>query len=145
MRVYLDNCCYGRPFDSPSNVRIVNEANAKMAIQRSISEGRIELAISYMLYSENKRGPNQMAIDYNLDFMKRLHKVYVGLDQLEFIQPLVKEMMASGIKSADATHIACAIRAECDYFITTDDRLLKFSDPRIKIISPTDMMYLMEV
>ena len=145
MRVYPDNCCYGRPFDSPSNVRIVNEANAKMAIQRSISEGRIELAISYMLYSENKRGPNQMAIDYNLDFMKRLHKVYVGLDQLESIQPLVKEMMASGIKSADATHIACAIRAECDYFITTDDRLLKFSDPRIKIISPTDMMYLMEV
>ena len=145
MRVYLDNCCYGRPFDSPSNVRIVNEANAKMAIQRSISEGRIELAISYMLYSENKRGPNQMAIDYNLDFMKRLHKVYVGLDQLESIQPLVKEIMASGIKSADATHIACAIRAECDYFITTDDRLLKFSDPRIKIISPTDMMYLMEV
>ena len=145
MRVYLDNCCYGRPFDSPSNVRIVNETNAKMAIQRSISEGRIELAISYMLYSENKRGPNQMAIDYNLDFMKRLHKVYVGLDQLESIQPLVKEIMASGIKSADATHIACAIRAECDYFITTDDRLLKFSDPRIKIISPTDMMYLMEV
>ncbi len=101
--------------------------------------------ISYILYSENKRGPNQMAVDYNLDFMRRFHNSYVGLDSLGSLQPLIRGIMVSGIKGADATHIACAISSDCDYFITTDDRLLKFSDPRIKVITPTDMMYIMEV
>ncbi len=53
--------------------------------------------------------------------------------------------MAIGIKSADATHITCAISAGCDYLITTDDRMLKFKDKRIKIITPTDMAYITEV
>jgi len=51
MKIYLDNCCYNRPFDKPSHVRIVNEANAKMAIQRSIADGKMDLVISYILYS----------------------------------------------------------------------------------------------
>ena len=145
MRIYLDNCCYNRPFDKPSQVRIVNEANAKMAIQREIANGKIELVISYILYSENKRGPNVMAKDYNLDFMQKYHAEYVGIEKLESIQPLIGEIMAKGIKPADATHIACAITAGCDYLITTDDRMLKFKDERIKIITPTDMVYIMEV
>ena len=145
MRVYLDNCCYNRPFDSPSQVRIVNEANAKMAIQRAIADGKMDLVISFILYSENKRGPNTIAKDYNLDFMKKYHKTYVGLDKLDEIQPMVREIMATGIKPADAMHIACAIYSKCDYFITTDDRLLKYKDHRIKIISPTDMAYITEV
>ena len=55
MLIYLDNCCYNRPFDEPSQVRIVSEANAKMAIQRAIANGKLDLVISYILYSENKR------------------------------------------------------------------------------------------
>ena len=126
-------------------MRIVNEANAKMAIQRSIANGKMDLVISYILYTENKRGPNKMAKDYNLDFMQRYHKEYVGIEKLESLQPLIKEIMAAGIKAADATHIACAISAGCDYLITTDDRMLKYKDERIKIITPTDMVYIMEV
>ena len=37
------------------------------------------------------------------------------------------------------------MQSECDYLITTDDRMLKYRDPRIKIITPTDMVYIMEV
>ena len=32
----------------PPNVRIANEANAKMAIQRAIDDGELELAVSFM-------------------------------------------------------------------------------------------------
>jgi len=28
----------------------------------------------------------------------------------------------------DAAHLACAIKAGCDYFITTDDKLIKKYD-----------------
>jgi len=114
-------------------------------IGRGIANGKLDLVISYMLYSENKRGPNAMARDYNLDFMRKYHKVYVGIDKLDSLQPLIRGIMAAGIKSADATHIACAISAGCDYLITTDDRMLKYKDERIRMITPTEMVYVMEV
>ena len=145
MRVYLDNCTFNRPYDRPSHVRIINEANAKMAIQRAIVDGKLELAISVMLFSEAKRCPNSMAREYNLNFMQMYHKVYVSVSDVESIRPLIEGIQSTGIKAADATHIACAIKAECDYLITTDDRMLKYTDSRIKIISPTAMMYIMEV
>jgi len=58
MLIYLDNCAFNRPYDSPTQVRIVNEANAKMAIQRAIASGKLELAISFLSFSEVKRCPN---------------------------------------------------------------------------------------
>ena len=33
--------------------------------------------------------------------------------------------MQHGIKKLDSLHIACAIRANADYFLTTDDGILK--------------------
>ena len=71
MLIYLDNCAFNRPYDSPTQTRIVNEANAKMAIQRAIAAGKLELAISFVSYSEVKRCPNVMAKEYNLNFMKK--------------------------------------------------------------------------
>ena len=44
--------------------------------------------------------------------------------------------MCSGIKLKDASHTACAIVAGCDYLVTTDKRLMKFQDKRIKIVNP---------
>ena len=33
MRVYLDNCCYNRPFDPQNQTRIQIETLAKLAVQ----------------------------------------------------------------------------------------------------------------
>ena len=49
---------------------------------------------------------------------------------------IAEPIMTTGIKQKDAFHVASAIIAECDCFITTDKRLLKYSDDRIKIIDP---------
>ena len=48
--------------------------------------------------------------------------------------------MKSGIKLKDASHTACAIMAKCDYLITTDKRLLKYRDERIKIVNPIEFV-----
>jgi hypothetical protein len=53
-----------------------------------------------------------------------------------------KEIMQTGVKYADAAHVACAILANCDYFITTDKRLLKYQTDCIKLINPIDFEYL---
>jgi predicted nucleic acid-binding protein len=48
--------------------------------------------------------------------------------------------MESDIKKKDATHLACSIIAECDYFITTDKRVLNYKTDKIKIINPITFM-----
>jgi predicted nucleic acid-binding protein len=39
-------------------------------------------------------------------------------------------------------YVACAIIAKCDYFITTDKRLLKYHNDKIKLINPIDFEYM---
>ena len=57
MRVYLDNCCYNRPYDDQSQTRIHIETQAKLDIQDRIQSGHIELAASYILEAENAANP----------------------------------------------------------------------------------------
>jgi len=55
-------------------------------------------------------------------------------------------VQALGLKSKDALHIACAIEAAADYFITTDALIIKklhgFSE--IQIVNPLDFIDCLE-
>lgn len=59
VKVYLDNCCFNRPFDDQSQIRIRLEAEAKLKIQEEIRSGNIQLAWSYILDYENSKNPFQ--------------------------------------------------------------------------------------
>lgn len=50
MRVYLDNCCFNRPYDDQSQLRISLETQAKLYIQNLIKKEQIEMITSYVLY-----------------------------------------------------------------------------------------------
>ena len=67
-------------------------------------------------------------------------KYYVSMDSNKVAITLTDEVMQAGVKLKDASHVACAIVANCDYLITTDKRLLKYRDNRIKIVSPMDFI-----
>jgi hypothetical protein len=41
MRVYLDNCCFNRPFDDQRHLRIRLEAEAKLSIQEAIRDENV--------------------------------------------------------------------------------------------------------
>ena len=57
MRIYLDNCCFNRPFDDQSHLKIRLESEAKLGIQEDIRSGEYELVWSYILDYENRRNP----------------------------------------------------------------------------------------
>ncbi len=57
MIIYLDNCCFNRPFDYQSQLRIKLETEAKLKIQDEIRAGRFQLAWSYILDLENVNNP----------------------------------------------------------------------------------------
>jgi len=57
MLVYLDICCFNRPFDDQSQLRVRLESEAKLSIQEQIRAGAIELAWSYMIDFEHSANP----------------------------------------------------------------------------------------
>lgn len=140
MRVYLDNCCYNRPFDDQFQPRIALETQAKMYVQSLIKKGEIELATSFMLKYENSKNSYIKKKNIIDSFMNDYSDVYIGKQLEERLSQMVDEIEATGVKSADATHIACAILAECDYMLTTDDRLLRYKNEKIKIVNPTEFV-----
>ena len=52
--------------------------------------------------------------------------------------------MKTGFKVKDAFHVACAIYSSCDYFLTTDDRLLKYCTKEIQMLNPIDFIRKLE-
>jgi hypothetical protein len=58
-RIYLDTCCYNRPFDNKTQITIQLESNAKLFIQNEISNNNHELVWSFILDHENKLNPKK--------------------------------------------------------------------------------------
>lgn len=71
MRIYLDNCCYNRPYDDQSQMRISLETQAKLYVQRLVREKKIELTVSYVLDYENSDNPYKMRKN-SIDFLGKL-------------------------------------------------------------------------
>jgi predicted nucleic acid-binding protein len=136
VRVYLDNCCFNRPFDDQRQTRVRLETEAKLAIQERIRNGALELAWSYVLDFENAANP----------FAERRSTIggwrrYATMDNEETVTILQRATILArrGLKAKDALHISCAIAGECTYFITTDDDILKRRQDvhDITVIDPT--------
>ena len=78
------------------------------------------------------------------DFIDKYSSKYISVHSIDKIQAKTQEIMQMGIKWKDATHLACAIYAKCDYFLTTDKRLLKYQSQEISIINPLNFIAIME-
>ena len=135
MKVYLDNCCYNRPYDDQSYLRISLEAQAKLFVQRLIRENMLDLVTSYILDYENSKNPHALRRERIADFFNNAVD-YVGVEDNDAILSIAKKIHATGVKVVDSCHVACAEFANCDYFLTTDDRVLKYKSDKVKILNP---------
>ena len=139
LKIYLDNCCYNRPYDDQVQLRIELETKAKLHIQQQIAENEISLVSSIIIEYENNDNPYELRKHVISDFLQHASD-YV--DKSDDVVAIAKEIGNKGIKTKDASHLACAIYAGCDYFLTTDDKLLKYQDDRIRTINPVDFIML---
>lgn len=144
MRVYLDNCCYNRPYDDQSQFRIHLETQAKLYIQDLIKGNKMELVTSYILEYENGKNRLLQKRQTIRDFMNSNESYYVGDERDADVAEIAEPIIHTGVKEKDAFHVACAILAECDYFITTDDRLLKYQTDSISLVSPCEFIRKLE-
>lgn len=144
MRIYLDVCCYNRPYDDQSQLLVSLETQAKLQIQKEVKEGKHELVSSYVLDFEASRNPIEVRKASISDFLTKNVSIYVSEDKQEAIVAVAEDIKDTGVKDVDALHVACAIEAECDVFLTTDKRLLKYETDRLKILSPLGFIGLEE-
>lgn len=143
MRIYMDNCCLNRPFDDQSDIRIRLEAEAVLYIQMKVINKELELAWSYIIEYENKFNPfeeKRSAID--------VLKSYAVIDTGETEEICKNALLIQklGAKTFDPLHIACAIETKCDYFISTDNLLLRklVNFDKMKVINPIQFINVLE-
>ena len=144
VKIYLDNCCYNRPFDDFTIGKNALEANAKIYIQSLVKYKGVALYYSFMSQIEIDDSPYEEQKGYILDFIEANAVGFIGKKRSAEIEALSEEIIQTGIKKKDATHLACAIIAECDYFITTDKRVINYKTDRIKAVNPISFMEIWE-
>ncbi len=134
MKIYLDNCCFNRPFDDQSQLRIRLEAEAKLKIQEDIRSNIHELIWSYLLDYENSRNPFRERKEQIAQWNKY---ALVDVEECEEVINIAVKLEVIGIKELDSLHIACAMTAKADYFLTTDDGILRKAI-KVKGVKVTD-------
>ena len=122
MRVYLDNCCYNRPFDEQTQPVVRLETEAKLFVQSLMRKYVIEYAWSFVLRMEISCNPDLQRKKAIADWAEG---AVVDVAPSEEIRMRGHEFEAQGIKPTDALHLACAEFAGCDWFFTVDRGVLK--------------------
>jgi predicted nucleic acid-binding protein len=141
LKLYLDNCCFNRPFDDQTQLKIKLEAEAKLFIQKNILTGNYRLVWSYILDFENSQNP----FEQRKETIRNWREVAsVDISENDQIVKLAEKITTTGIKPKDALHLSCAIHAECEYFITTDAKILNKKVDGIKLIDPIEFIKLQE-
>ena len=144
MVIYLDSCCYNRPYDTADQLTVVLEAQCKLYIQQLVKDGFITLVSSYIVRYESSQNPYAERRENIEAYIRRYSSVYVSDERKVEIEQAAADIMRTGVKFKDACHVASAIYAKCDYFITTDKRLLKYKSPQIKLVTPIEFVLLLE-
>jgi hypothetical protein len=140
MKVYLDNCCFNRPFDDQSLLTIRLETEAKLGIQELIKTGNLALGWSYILDFENNANP---FLEKRVEIQRWKDIANSFVNESDEILTKMNELISIGLKPLDALHIACAISLKCNYFLTVDKNILKKMKeyPDIKIINPINFIF----
>ena len=130
---------FNRPFDNQTDFKILLESEAKLKIQEHIRFGLYELVWSYILDYENSKNPFRERREQIGKWKKYAN---VDIEAQDSVIQLSKSLNQLGLKNFDALHIACAITAKADYFLTTDKGILKKSQmvSDIQIKDPIDFI-----
>jgi predicted nucleic acid-binding protein len=139
MTVYLDNCCFNRPYDDQRPVLVRIEAEAKLFVQDQIRQRALDLVWSYVLDFENSRNP---FLERRVEITRWRALATTAVAPSEGILHRGESLQTTGLKAMDALHLACAIEARCGYFLTVDRGILNRAAmiPDLIVCSPVGFL-----
>ena len=141
LRIYLDNCCYNRPFDDQSQLIVRLETEAILFIQQMIREEKFDLAWSSILDFENKKNPFETRREAANEFRELAFSI---VDVTPTMKQEATLFQSQGVAVVDSLHLVCAISAGCDYFVTVDKGILKKRVSSIATINPIQFVTICE-
>ena len=121
VRVYLDNCCYNRPFDDQGQLKVALESLAKLKIQDLMRSGYVEYVWSDALSYEASKNPFP---DQKQSVFEWMDGATIYVTSTDDVISRGVELQKSGLKKLDALHLASAEKAQCDWFFTVDKGIL---------------------
>lgn len=137
MKIYLDNCCYNRPFDDQTQERVHLESEAILTVLQRGQVGMYQIVGSDILELEIERMQDVVKKQRVKDLYKvsNMHILYT-----DEIKERSKEIMKrSKIRTFDSLHIAMAEAAKADVMLTTDDKLEKMAgklELKVRVMNP---------
>jgi len=137
MKIYLDNCCFNRPFDDQSALTVYLETEAKLHIQQLIRQGELKLLWSFVLDYENRANPFADVRNRIAEWKKL---AIADCSLTGEIAGKARELMNLGLRQMDASHIACAISLGADCFLSADKKILNKPIAEIKVMNPIDFV-----
>ena len=143
MRIYLDLCSIQRPLDDLSQLRVRAEAEVVLGLIALAEAGTVTLVASGVHRVEDRKSPFPDRRAFVSDVL--------GLAEYAPSMPAVlaraRLYESAGMSPMDALHLASAVEATVDYFVTTDDRLLRKARTvdvmRTSTVSPLELVALL--
>ena len=109
------------------------ESDAKLHIQELVKSQKLDLVWSFVLDYENSVNPFADKRE-RIQAWRNLAVHHCGFSTQ--ISEKAKSLVLLGLKKVDASHIACAIMSQADYFITTDKKVLNKAITDIQVVNP---------
>lgn len=122
MTVYLDVCCLNRPFDDQSQNRVRLEAEAVLSILEMAEARKLTLIGSDIIDDELSQMPHRERRE-KVGLLLSAATKHASLTAA--VERRATELHKWNITALDALHLASAEAARADYFLTTDDYLVR--------------------
>ena len=139
LKIYLDNCCYGRPFDDLTQEKIKQEAESIRKIINLSKDNKLIIVSSQFVKYEidNIKLKEKQAEILNFYYCDEYHVL------TNRISKLAKYYQTFNLKTFDSLHLATAETNGVDYLLTTDVDFIKYSlrfEHNAKVINPYDFI-----
>lgn len=117
-RLYLDMCCFKRPFDDQRQPRVRRETEAVSTIIGQAEQARFALVRSPALLVENDANPRE---DRRLAAALWMEGAAIQVTHSSEVEVRARELSTLGFAPLDALHVAYAEAAGARILLTCDD------------------------
>jgi predicted nucleic acid-binding protein len=142
MIIYLDTCCYGRPYDNTSQIKIATEAAAVMAVIETCRiTGHCIIGSTAVTFEFGKIRDAEVREDIEALFDTTINAYFAATADDDV---RAQALQAEGLGKMDSYHLAIAEAAGADALLTTDVDFARICAKKnlseVRVINPLNFL-----